>query len=39
MDKGTAEANEQGENSHTQYKHRQHQHVRVRLLREPRGKP
>ncbi|MBA3549570.1 MAG: TIGR04552 family protein [Nannocystis sp.] len=37
MDKGTAEANEQGENSHTQYKHRQHQHVRVRLLREPRG--
>jgi uncharacterized protein (TIGR04552 family) len=38
MDKGTAEANEQGENSHTQYKHRQHQHVRVRLLREPRGK-
>lgn len=39
MDKGTAEANEQGENSHTQYKHRQHQHVRVRLLRESRGKP
>ena len=39
MDKGTAEANEQGENSHAQYKHRQHQHVRVRLLREPRGKP
>lgn len=39
MDKGTAEANEQGENSHQQYKHRQHQHVRVRLLREPRGKP
>jgi uncharacterized protein (TIGR04552 family) len=39
MDKGTAEANEQGDNSHTQYKHRQHQHVRVRLLREPRGKP
>ncbi|MBK9758301.1 MAG: TIGR04552 family protein [Nannocystis sp.] len=36
MDKGTAEANEQGDNSHTQYKHRQHQHVRVRLLREPR---
>jgi len=36
MDKGTAEANEQGENSHAQYKHRQHQHVRVRLLREPR---
>jgi uncharacterized protein (TIGR04552 family) len=36
MDKGTAEANEQGENSHSQYKHRQHHHVRVRLLREPR---
>lgn len=36
MDKTTAEANEQGENSHSQYKHRQHQHVRVRLLREPR---
>jgi uncharacterized protein (TIGR04552 family) len=36
MDKKTAEANEQGENSHAQYKHRQHQHVRVRLLREPR---
>lgn len=36
MDKSTAEANEQGDNSHTQYKHRQHQHVRVRLLREPR---
>jgi len=36
MDKTTAEANEQGENSHSQYKHRQHHHVRVRLLREPR---
>lgn len=36
MDKNTAEANEQGENSHSQYKHRQHHHVRVRLLREPR---
>jgi uncharacterized protein (TIGR04552 family) len=38
MDKTTAETNEQGENSHAQYKHRQHHHVRVRLLREPRGK-
>ncbi len=36
MDQQTAEANEQGDNSHAQYKHRQHQHVRVRLLREPR---
>ncbi|MBL9105907.1 MAG: TIGR04552 family protein [Myxococcales bacterium] len=36
MDKYTAETNEQGENSHAQYKHRQHHHVRVRLLREPR---
>jgi uncharacterized protein (TIGR04552 family) len=36
MDKHTAETNEQGENSHSQYKHRQHHHVRVRLLREPR---
>ncbi|MEZ4384657.1 MAG: TIGR04552 family protein [Nannocystaceae bacterium] len=36
LDRRTAEANEQGENSHAQYKHRQHQHVRVRLLREPR---
>ncbi|MCA9660306.1 MAG: TIGR04552 family protein [Myxococcales bacterium] len=37
LDRRTAEANEQGENSHAQYKLRQHQHVRVRLLREPRG--
>ena len=37
LDRRTAEANEQGENSHAQYKHRQHQHVRVRLLREPRN--
>lgn len=36
MDKRTAEANEQGENSHAEYKRRQHGHVRVRLLREPR---
>lgn len=36
LDRRTAESNEQGENSHVQYKHRQHQHVRVRLLREPR---
>ncbi|HFE46824.1 MAG TPA: TIGR04552 family protein [Nannocystis exedens] len=36
LDRRTAESNEQGENSHAQYKHRQHQHVRVRLLREPR---
>ena len=35
MDKSTAEANEQGDSSNAQYKHRQHQHVRVRLLREP----
>lgn len=36
LDKGTAEHNEQGENSHSLYKTRQHQAVRVRLLREPR---
>ncbi|MBZ5713536.1 TIGR04552 family protein [Nannocystis pusilla] len=36
MDKRTAEANEQGESSHAEYKRRQHQHVRMRLLREPR---
>ena len=35
LDQQTAEANEQGENSHALYKHRQHQAVRVRLLREP----
>ncbi|MCA9637164.1 MAG: TIGR04552 family protein [Myxococcales bacterium] len=37
LDRRTAETNEQGENSHAQYKHRQHQHVRVRLLRESRA--
>lgn len=37
MDKHTAEVNEQGESSHAEYKRRQHQHVRMRLLREPRG--
>ncbi|HEY8376814.1 MAG TPA: TIGR04552 family protein [Nannocystis sp.] len=36
MDKRTAENNEQGESSHAEYKRRQHQHVRMRLLREPR---
>lgn len=36
MDLRTAEANEQGESSHAEYKRRQHQHVRMRLLREPR---
>lgn len=35
LDQQTALSNEQGENSHVQYKHRQHQAVRVRLLREP----
>ncbi len=34
-DKKRAEANEQGERSHSQYKHRQHQRVRERLLRGP----
>lgn len=37
MDKHTAEVNEQGESSHAEYKRRQHQHVRMRLLREPRS--
>ncbi len=32
-----AEANEQGERSHANYKHRQHQRVRERLLRGPKG--
>lgn len=36
MDRATAIANEQGENSHAAYKHRQHQRVRERLLRGPR---
>ncbi|MBK8264581.1 MAG: TIGR04552 family protein [Nannocystis sp.] len=35
LDRATAESNELGESSHAQYKLRQHQHVRVRLLREP----
>ncbi len=37
MDLQTAESNERGDNSHVRYKQRQHQHVRVRLLREPRS--
>lgn len=37
MDKQTAKANEKGENSHMQYKHRQHQRVRLRLLQRPRN--
>jgi uncharacterized protein (TIGR04552 family) len=36
MDRATAIANEQGDNSHAAYKHRQHQRVRERLLRGPR---
>ncbi len=36
MDLQTADRNERGDNSHVRYKQRQHQHVRVRLLREPR---
>jgi uncharacterized protein (TIGR04552 family) len=36
MDRGQALANEQGENSHSAYKLRQHQRVRERLLRGPR---
>lgn len=34
-DRKRAEANEQGDSSHAQYKHRQHQRVRERLLRGP----
>lgn len=36
MDEATSNANEQGDNSHAQYKLRQHNRVRERLLREPR---
>lgn len=36
-DRKRAEANEQGERSHARYKHRQHQRVRERLLRGPKG--
>ncbi len=36
MDRAQALANEQGENSHSAYKLRQHQRVRERLLRGPR---
>lgn len=36
MDRARAIANEQGESSHEEYKRRQHQRVRERLLREPR---
>jgi uncharacterized protein (TIGR04552 family) len=36
MDRDRAIQNETGESSHAQYKHRQHQRVRERLLREPR---
>ena len=35
VDQTHAAQNEQGESSHAQYKHRQHQRVRERLLREP----
>jgi uncharacterized protein (TIGR04552 family) len=34
VDRGGARKNEQGDNSHAQYKHRQHQRVRERLLRD-----
>ena len=36
IDRERAQRNEQGESSHTEYKRRQHQRVRERLLREPR---
>jgi uncharacterized protein (TIGR04552 family) len=36
IDRQTAETNETGESSHDQYKRRQYQRVRERLLREPR---
>jgi len=36
IDQVRAQGNEEGENSHAQYKTRQHQRVRERLLREPR---
>ncbi len=35
VDLGRRDANEEGENSHTNYKRRQYQRVRERLLREP----
>jgi len=35
MDQGTADTNETGDSAHVRYKHRQHQSVRERLLREP----
>lgn len=35
VDRARSAANETGENSHAQYKHRQYQRVRERLLREP----
>ncbi len=35
LDAETAAKNESGDNSHVNYKNRQHQHVRMRLLREP----
>ncbi len=35
LDRQTAQRNEEGETSHEQYKLRQHQRVRERLLREP----
>lgn len=35
IDQARAQGNEEGENSHVQYKLRQHQRVRERLLREP----
>jgi uncharacterized protein (TIGR04552 family) len=34
VDRAVAERNEQGDSSHAQYKHRQHQRVRERLLRD-----
>lgn len=37
LDAATAASNESGDNSHAKYKNRQHQHVRMRLLREPRS--
>ncbi len=39
VDRPRAVANELGENSHAQYKHRQHGRVRERLLRGPRVQP
>src|SRR5690606_34134740 len=35
VDQARAAENERGDSSHAQYKHRQHQRVRERLLREP----